>query len=199
MANQAAEKPPQSKGRRKWGKGIAGGLGVAASIATIITFINSSSSSSSSSTTPVSQNGDVVVTSTAPPTTSPAASQGSVPSADLGTWGGFLDSGGLEQRFILNLAQGSPGGNVGSFNNQTENCQGTVFLNGVTTVTLNGASVPAADLDLETTQNPGNACVSSAEAYVASPNGGALVLEIVTAGTTQGSFQDPLAVANLSH
>lgn len=198
MANQAAEKPPQNKGRRKWGKGIAGGLGVAASIATIITFINSSSSSSSSSTTSISQNGDVVA-STAPATTSPATSQGSVPSADLGTWGGFLNSGGVEQRFILNLAQGSPGGNVGSFSNQTENCQGTVFLNGVTTVTLNGASVPAADLDLETTQNPGDACVSSAEAYVASPNGSALVLEIVTAGTTQGSFQDPLGVANLSH
>lgn len=198
MANQAAEKTPPSKGRGKWGKAIAGGLGVAASIATIITFINSSSGSSSSSTTSISQNGDVVA-STAPATTSPATSQGSVPAADLGTWGGFLNAGGVEQRFILNLAQGSPGSNVGSFNNQTENCQGTVFLNGVTTVTLNGASVPAADLDLETTQNPGNACVSSAEAYVASPNGSALVLEIVTAGTTQGSFQDPLGVANLSH
>jgi hypothetical protein len=196
MAQQTAPEPPQRKGRKNLGKGIVGALGVAASIATILTFINSNSSTSSSSTSG-DHAGDVANATS--PTTTPTTSQGSVPSLVLGSWGGFIDGSGVEQRFIINLAQGSPGGNVGSFNNQTANCQGTVFLNGTTTVTLDGASVPAADLDLETTQNPGGTCVSSAEAYVASANGSTLVLEIVTEGTMQGSFQDPLAEGDLTH
>ncbi|HEY6314624.1 MAG TPA: aminotransferase class IV [Streptosporangiaceae bacterium] len=195
MAKQAESAPPQTKRRRNWT--IGGALGGVASIVTIITFLNSNNGTSSSQannvTTPTNQ---APVSSASAETTS----QGGIPSLDLGSWGGFVQqNNGATERFILNLSQGTPGSDVGSFSNQTANCQGTVSLNGVTTVTLNGTSLPAADLNLETTQNPGNSCTSSVEAYVASANGSTLVFEIVTAGTLQGSFQDPLSLGDLTH
>lgn len=126
--------------------------------------------------------------------------QGGIPSADLGSWGGLVkQANGATERFIINLTQGVPGNSVGTFSNQTAPCQGTILLNGDTTVTLDGASVPAADLDLETTQNPDNICAPSVEAYVASADGSELVYEVVTAGTLQGSFESPLAIGDLSH
>ncbi len=69
------------------------------------------------------------------------------------------------------VIQGGPGQLVGTFSNQTANCQGAVFLNGDTSVTLRGQNVPAADL----------------------------VYEVITAGTLQGSFQSPLALGDLTH
>jgi len=130
----------------------------------------------------------------------PAGSQSGIPSADLGSWGGFVkQNNGLTERFLLNLTQGGPGQQVGTFSNQTANCQGQVFLNGDTTVTMSGQTVPAADLDLETTQDPAGDCTSSVEAYVASVTGTDLVYEVVTAGGVQGSFQSPLALGDLTH
>jgi hypothetical protein len=130
----------------------------------------------------------------------PSSQGGGVPPNDLGSWGGTVRQvNGLTERFIMNLQQGTPGSRVGTFSNQTANCQGDIVLNGQTTVTLNGTGVPAADLNLETTQNSNGACVSSVEAYVASADGTTLVYEVITAGTTQGSLQDPLAVADLTH
>ena len=64
---------------------------------------------------------------------------------------------------------------------------------------MSGQTVPAADLDLETTQNPTGVCVTSVEAYVASVTGASLVYEVITAGTFQGSFQSPLALGDLTH
>jgi hypothetical protein len=64
---------------------------------------------------------------------------------------------------------------------------------------MSGQTVPAADLDLETTQHPAGACVTSAEAYVAPVTGANLFYEVITAGTFQGSFQSPLALGNLAH
>ena len=191
----------QTKRRRNWS--IGGALGIAASIATILTFINSNNSTSS-------QTGNVAPTGTSAPASSvpassvptsppPTTSQGGIPSLDLGTWGGFLQGNGISERVIVNLVQGAPASQVGSFSNQTYNCQGTVFLNGDTTVTMNGSSAPAVDLNLETTQNPDGACVSSAEAIAASTDGRTLVVEIVTAGAAQGSIQNPLAQGNLTH
>lgn len=195
MAEQTKSAPPQTKRRRNWT--IGGALGGAASIVTIITFLNSNNGTSSNQANNVTTPTNPAAVSSAPAATT---SQGSIPSQDLGSWGGFVQqNNGATERFILNLSQGTPGNNVGSFSNQTANCQGTVSLNGVTTVTLSGTSMPAADLNLETTQNPGNACTSSVEVYVASANGSTLVFEIVTAGTVQGSFQDPLALGDLTH
>ena len=188
MTNQAAPKQTgqqESKRRRNWS--IGGVLGVAASIATILTFINMNSSTSS-------QTGNVTQQ-----TTSASAGQGVIPSLDLGTWGGFLQGGGLSERLLVNLVQGTPSSNVGSFTDQTSNCQGTIFLNGDTTVTTNGTSVPAIDLNLETTQNPGGACLSTYEAIAWSSDGSTLVFEIVTAGSEQGSVQNPLLLGDLTH
>ena len=100
------------------------------------------------------------------PPRSPAARrpvpQTGIPSADLGSWGGFVkQNNGLTERFLLNLTQGGPGQQVGTFSNQTANCQGEVFLNGDTSVTISGQTVPAADLDLETTQDPAGDCTTS--------------------------------------
>jgi hypothetical protein len=146
----------------------------------------------------------LVITSVAPvsqtSSAAPTASQSGIPSQDLGSWGGFVNqNNGLTERFVMNLSQGSPGGQVGTFSNQTLNCQGTILLNGITTVTLSGAAVPAADLNLQTTQDPNGACTQSVEAYVASADGRTLVMEVVTAGTAQGGLQNPLAVGDLSH
>lgn len=145
----------------------------------------------------------VPVAVTTPATVSsstPASTQNGIPSADLGSWGGFVrQNNGLTERFLLTLTQGGPGQQVGTFSNQTANCQGEVFLNGDTTVTMSGQTVPAADLDLETTQDPAGDCTSSVEAYVASVTGSDLVYEVITAGSVQGSFQSPLALGNLSH
>jgi hypothetical protein len=140
--------------------------------------------------------------STASPTQSPSAtdSESGIPAADLGSWGGFLrQDNGLTERIIMNLNQGAAGDEVGTFSNQTANCQGAIYLNGDTEVTLSGVPEPAADLDLETTQNPGDVCTPSAEVYIASANGSTLVLDVVTEGTAQGSLEDPLAVADLTH
>jgi hypothetical protein len=201
MANQTTPErtgQKQSKRRRNWS--ITGALGAAASIVTILTFINSNNSTSS-------QSGNVSPPTTSAPTTSAATSsaptatngQGGIPSLDLGTWGGFLQGSGISERVIINLFQGKDASDVGSFSNQTFNCQGAIFLNGDTTVTMNGTSAPAIDLNLETTQNPAGACVSSAEAVAASSDGNTLVFEIVTAGSAQGTIQNPLAGGNLTH
>jgi hypothetical protein len=199
MTIQTTPEQQQTKRRRRWT--IGGVLGGAASIVTILTFITANggtSSSQSGNNTSSNQNTNGSTTISSSQGASP--SQGGIPSLDLGSWGGFLkQNNGLTERFVVNLAQGTAGSNVGSFSNQTADCQGSVILNGETTVTLNGASVPAADLDLETTQNPQGACTSSAEAFVASSNGSILVFEVVTAGTAQGSFQDPLSLGDLTH
>jgi len=138
-----------------------------------------------------------VVSTPQPPAA--ATSQGSIPAEDLGSWGGFVKQvNGLTERMLINLNQGTPGSNVGTFSNQTANCEGTITLNGRTVVTMNGSSVPAADLNLITTQDPDNDCSQTAEAYVAS-NGSILAYEVVTAGTVQGTLQSPLAGGNLSH
>ena len=127
-------------------------------------------------------------------------SQGDIPAEDLGSWGGFVKQvNGLTERLLINLNQGTPGSNVGTFSNQTANCQGTISLNGRTTVTIDGGSVPAADLNLITTQDPDNDCSQTAEAFAASTNGSVLVYEVVTAGTAQGTLQNPLALGDLSH
>jgi hypothetical protein len=150
--------------------------------------------------TPVASVPVAAATPATPSGSTAGSTQGGIPSADLGSWGGFVkQNNGLTERFLLNLTQGGPGQQVGTFSNQTANCQGSVFLNGDTTVTMNGQSVPAADLDLETTEDPGGDCTSSVEAYVASVTGADLVYEVVTAGSVQGSFQSPLALGDLTH
>jgi hypothetical protein len=149
-----------------------------------------------------------VASTPAPPTpgpsissvSSPAAAatgQAGIPSGDLGTWGGQVaQSNGITDRFFLNLNQsGTPGSSnaVGTFNNQTGDCQGNVFLDGVSGGTL-------VALRLETTQNPEGDCVPSAEADVElAQSGTALDYEIVTAGTSQGTLQSPLAEGSLFH
>lgn len=193
MVNQAAPEQTgrqQTKRRRNWS--IGGALGVAASIATILTFINMNNSTSS-------QTGNVTQPTTSAPTGSAPTGQSGIPSPDLGTWGGFLQGSGLNERFLVNLVQGTTSSDVGSFSDQTSNCQGTIFLYGDTTVTENGTSVPAVDLDLETTQNPGGVCLSSYEAIAWSSVSNTLVFEIVTAGPNQGSVQNPLLLGNLTH
>jgi hypothetical protein len=123
--------------------------------------------------------------------------QAGIPAQDLGSWGGELfQDNGITARFILNLSNaGSPGSltPVGTFDNQTGNCQGNVLFNGVT-------SNAVVDLNLETTQNPTGVCVSSSEVLVQlAPNGVALNLSIIVAGSVQGSPASPLATAVLEH
>lgn len=150
--------------------------------------------------TPVASVPVAATTPATPAGSTPASTQTGMPSADLGSWGGFVkQNNGVTERFLLNLTQGGPGQQVGTFSNQTANCQGDVFLNADTSVTMSGQTVPAADLDLETTQNPAGVCTTSVEAYVASVTGANLVYEVITAGTFQGSFQSPLALGDLTH
>lgn len=170
-------------------------VAVVGTLASLAALSPSPKPSPTSTTVPVVAS----TTSNEQPSAVDSASDG-IPSADLGSWGGFVRQvNGLTERFIINLMQGSSGNTVGTFSNQTANCQGTVILNGDTTVTLNGNDVQAADLNLETTQDPNNTCTPSVEAYVASSDGKTLVYEVVTAGTLQGSFQNPLAIGDLSH
>ncbi len=131
------------------------------------------------------------------PPAAATAGPGGIPAADLGTWGGQVAQvNGINDRFFLNLNEpGTPGSPdaVGTFNNQTGDCQGNVFLDGVSGGTL-------VDLRLETTQDPGNDCTTSVEADVElAPGGSALDYEVITAGTAQGSLQSPLAEGSLFH
>ena len=175
-----------------------GVLGTLASLAALGGGINPKPTPTPS--TPVASVPVAAATSATTSSSTPASTQSGIPSADLGSWGGFVkQNNGDTERFLLNLTQGGPGQQVGTFSNQTANCQGNVFLNGDTSVTLSGQAVPAADLDLETTQDPAGDCTQSVEAYVASVTGTQLVYEVITAGTFQGSFQSPLALGDLTH
>ncbi len=175
-------------------------VGVLGTLASLAALGGSTPKPTPTPSTPVASVPVAAATSVTASSSTPASTQNGIPNADLGSWGGFVkQNNGLTERFLLDLTQGGPGQQVGTFSNQTANCQGEVFLNGDTSVTMSGQTVPAADLDLETTQDPSGDCTASVEAYVASATGSALVYEVVTAGSDQGSFQSPLALGNLTH
>ena len=130
---------------------------------------------------------------------SQTSSQGSIPTQDLGSWSGPINEGATTFHLIMNINEGTAGGVVGTFNNPTLDCQGTIQLNGITSVTLNGATTPAADVNLDATQNQFNDCVQTVEAYIASTSGTELAYAVITAEGSQGSFENPLAFGDLTH
>jgi hypothetical protein len=99
----------------------------------------------------------------------------------------------------MNRQEGAVGGVIGTFNNPTLDCQGSIQLNGVTSVVLNGVSVPAADVNLDATQNQFNGCVQTVEAYIASTSGTELAYAVIAAEGVQGSFENPIAFGYLAH
>jgi len=147
---------------------------------------------------PASSNSSVSSISSSSPA-SPTSYRGNIPSQDLGSWSGPINEGTATFRLIMNIHEGTAGDVVGTFNNPTLDCQGTIQLNGTTSVMLNGAIVPAADVNLDATQNQFNSCVQTVEAYIASASGTRLAYAVITAEGNQGSFENPLAFGYLTH
>ena len=130
---------------------------------------------------------------------SPTSNRGSIPSRDLGSWSGLIKEDATTFHLIMNIQEGAVGGVIGTFNNPTLDCQGSIQLNGVTSVVLNGVSVPAADVNLDATQNQFNGCVQTVEAYIASTSGTELAYAVIAAEGVQGSFENPIAFGYLAH
>jgi hypothetical protein len=168
-------------------------LGTLASLAAV----GGSGSTSSNST--VSSNSSSSPASQTSSQGSIPAGQGSIPTQDLGSWSGPVNEGATTFRLIMNLNEGTVGSVVGTFNSPTLDCQGTIQLNGITSVILNGATTPAADVNLDATQNQVNGCVQTVEAYIASTSGTDLAYAVITAEGNQGSFENPLAFGDLTH